>query len=171
MRRFGLALALVAALGGVASGNAAPAGALTASWTDGATSRTLVVETCKSISGPSPYTAECTWTAVADSTITASPQRGSCSEVLATVGERRILAPCKAEFSVKMKLVRTSRSNDGVWVCNGTTRTSSRRGRSRFRSRAASPIETVTACLARWTSMLKSSQIPSLSPVLTYVSA
>lgn len=95
-------------------------GALEATWSDTVGSNTLVTETtCATVSGPAPYNAKCTFSAVANNLPSASPQRGQCTEVVVTLGVRRFLGPCRAAFTVTMRVHRAAA--DRVVVCNGTS--------------------------------------------------
>lgn len=99
-------------------------GALEATWSDTVGSNTLVTETiCSNVSGPAPYNAKCTFTAVANNLPSASPQRGQCTEVLVTIGVRRFLGACRADFTVTMRVyrVRADRQDPAVFACNGTS--------------------------------------------------
>lgn len=116
-------IALLAAFGAVAL-LAQPASAAQgmgeSTWSDAVGSPTLVTEaSCGGVTGPAPYNYRCTWTAVADATLDASPKRGMCTEVLATVGPRTLGGPCAARFNITMRVHRAV--SDRVATCNGTS--------------------------------------------------
>ena len=115
-----LALAGLFVLGSAQPSSAAQ-GSLEATWSDAAGSNTLVTESsCTTVTGPAPYNAKCTYTAIANNL---AAQRGQCTEVLITAGVRRLLGPCRAQFSIIMRVhrVRADRQSPAVYVCNGTS--------------------------------------------------
>ena len=124
MRRISqLALAGVFVLG-TAQPSSAAQGTLEAAWSDTVGSNTLVTEsTCSTVSGPTPYNAKCTFRAEADSTLSATPKRGQCSEVLVTAGTRTLAGPCAATFEITMRVhrVKVDRQSPAVYSCNGTS--------------------------------------------------
>lgn len=95
-----------------------------ASWADNAMngSGTFVKEeSCVVATDLAPYNYKCKFTAIADNRLSASPQRGKCSEVLATIGPRRIDGPCRAEFAIIGMRVHRVTSSGSNPVCNGAS--------------------------------------------------
>lgn len=109
---------------GAAQPSSAAQGVLEAAWSDTVGSNTLVTETlCTTVSGPTPYNAKCTFKALADNLISATPKRGQCAEVLVTAGTRTLAGPCTARFEITMRVhrVRVERQSPAVYSCNGTS--------------------------------------------------